>query len=106
MNRFIINLRSLDTGGPSQSGLRWSQSSTLTLRMPKLSLGNIGEDLQEGYQSATGVVDDEHGTSIELHKMQDLPGLDEINFAYNFSALHVSTPYYRVPMHELTPHDG
>lgn len=49
MNRFIINLRSLDTTAEPQASShaqRWSQFSVPNFRVPESLLGNIGEDLE------------------------------------------------------------
>ncbi|GJE90431.1 hypothetical protein PsYK624_065640 [Phanerochaete sordida] len=49
MNRFIINLRSLDTTAEPQASShaqRWSQFSVPNFRVPESLLGNVGEDLE------------------------------------------------------------
>ena len=67
MNRFIINLKSLSTAGSSQgsSAQHWSRFSPLNFHIPDLSLGNIGEDLQDSHESA----DSDHGEDQEMHAM-------------------------------------
>ena len=57
MNRFVINLRSLSSPDLSQGGSArqlWSRFSEPNFRIPdsKSFLGNIGEDLQYGHESA------------------------------------------------------
>ena len=49
MNRFIINLRSIDAPSPYEADSRWSQFSLPNFRIPETLLRNIGEDLQEGH---------------------------------------------------------
>lgn len=49
MNRFLINLRSLDNPSSADSGTqRFSQFSIANFRVPESILGNIGEDLEHG----------------------------------------------------------
>lgn len=49
MNRFIINLRSLNANDSYAGSLaRQLGSSTLNFRIPNSFLGNIGEDLRDG----------------------------------------------------------
>ena len=50
MNRFIINLRSIDAPGPYEADSRWSQFSPPNFRIPESFPGNIGEDLREGHE--------------------------------------------------------
>ena len=57
MNRFIINLRSLNSPDSSQGSSarqHWSRFSTPSFRIPDSEsfLGNIGEDLQHGHEPA------------------------------------------------------
>lgn len=57
MNRFIINLKSLNTANSSQNSSgqqRWSRFSTPDFCIPDSFLGNIGEDLQHGHEPADG----------------------------------------------------
>jgi hypothetical protein len=47
MNRFLINLRSLDHSGISSSGLQnFSQFSTANFRVPDSTLGNVRQHLE------------------------------------------------------------
>ena len=62
MNRFIINLKSLDTPISSQGSStrqHWSRFSAPNFHIPDSGsfLGNIGEDLQDGHEPA----DDDYG---------------------------------------------
>ena len=55
MNRFIINLKSLNTSDSSQgssSRQHWSRFSAPNFHIPDSEsfLGNIGEDLQDGHE--------------------------------------------------------
>ena len=59
-NRFIINLRSLNTPSSSQDGSArqyWSRFSAPNFHIPDSFLGNIGEDLQDGYEPADDDLD-------------------------------------------------
>ena len=66
MNRFIINLRSINTAGSSQGSSdrqHWSRFSIPNFHVPDSFLGNIGEDLQDGYEPAEDDLDGHHKTS-------------------------------------------
>ena len=55
MNRFIINLRSINTAGSSQGSSarqHWSRFSAPNFRIPDSFLGNIGEELQDGHHDS------------------------------------------------------
>lgn len=72
-NRFFINLKSVSTGSSSQGSSdrqHWSSFSAPDFRIPDLSLGNIGEDLQHGYDSKPA--NDDHGGDQEM----DAPSLN------------------------------
>ena len=65
MNRFIINLRSLNNLSSSQGSSarqHWSRFSTPNFHIPDSFLGNIGEDLQEGHEPANADCDGHHET--------------------------------------------
>ena len=65
MNRFIINLRSINTAGSSQgssSRQHWSRFSVPNFHIPNSFLGNIGEDLQDGHEPADDDLDGHHET--------------------------------------------
>ena len=82
MNRFIINLRSLYASGLSQCSTRqhWSSFSAPNFRIPDSFLGNIGENLQEGYEPAEGErVDDwDEEASGALSDIQGLPETEQV----------------------------
>ena len=62
MNRFIVNLKSLNTSSSSQGSSdrhHWSRFSTPNFHIPDSFLGNIGEDLQDGHEPP----DYDHGSN-------------------------------------------
>ena len=64
MNRFIINLKSLNASDSSQGGsdrYHWSKFSAPNFHIPASFLSNIGEDLQDGHEPA----DYDHGSYQE-----------------------------------------
>ena len=66
MNRFIINLRSLNAPSSSQDSStrqHWSRFSAPNFHIPGSFLGNIGEDLQDGHEAAD---DDRDGDQAEI----------------------------------------
>lgn len=68
LNRFIINLRSLNTPGASQgsSGRQhWSRFTAPNFRIPDSFLGNIGEDLQDGHEPADNNLDGHYGSEAD-----------------------------------------
>ena len=65
MNRFIINLRSLNTAGSSQGSSarqHWSKFSAPNFHIPGSFLGNIGEDLQDGHEPVEDDLGGRHET--------------------------------------------
>ena len=83
-NRFIINLRSLNTAGSSQDSSarqHWSRFSAPNFHIPDSFLGNIGEDLQDGHEPADGDLDGSRETDTVRLNTASLPGaeLDEIS---------------------------
>ena len=84
MNRFIINLRSLNTAGSSQdsSGRQgWSRFSEPNFHIPDSFLDNIGEELQDGHELADGDLDGYREAEVACLDAESLPGaeLDEIS---------------------------
>ena len=68
LNRFIINLRSLNSPDSSQDSSAQqylSRFSPPNFHVPdsRSFLGNIGEDLQDGHEPANTDLDDHHETS-------------------------------------------
>ena len=88
MNRFIINLRSINTAGSSQGSSarqHWSRFSAPNFHIPDSFLGNIGEDLQDGHKPADDGLDSHHeadavrlntegSLETELEKTSTTPG--------------------------------
>lgn len=77
MNRFMISLKSCSTAGSSQSSSaqHLSRFSAPNFRIPDLSLGNIGEDLQHGYKLADdSLVSDRETGAASLN----IQGSDEV----------------------------
>ena len=66
MNRFIINLRSLnrvnipESSQGSSARQHWSRFSAPNFHIPDSFLGNIGEDLQDGHEPADDDLDGHH----------------------------------------------
>ena len=68
MNRFIINLRSLNTAGSSQGSSarqHWSRFSAPNFHIPDSFLGNIGEDLQDDHEVAEDNLDGHHDSKAD-----------------------------------------
>ena len=66
VNRFIINLRSLNTAGSSQGSSaprHWSRFSAPNFRIPDSFLGNIGEELQDSHEPENADLDCHHKTN-------------------------------------------
>ena len=79
MNRFIINLKSLNTPSSSQgsSGRQdWSRFSAPNFHIPDSFLGNIGEDLQDGHEPTDNYLDGHHETDTVCLSIESLPGAD------------------------------
>ena len=79
MNRFIINLRSINTAGSSQdsSGRQhWSRFSAPNFHIPDSFLGNIGEDLQDGHEPADNDLNGRHETDAARLNTERSPGLE------------------------------
>ena len=76
MNRFIINLKSLDAVRLSQDSSTLQHGSTFSapnFRIPDSFLGNIGEDLQDGHQQAHSEYDDDQeASSVSLDKCRSV----------------------------------
>ena len=69
MNRFIINLKTLGAAGSSQvsSARHRSRFSAPNFRIPPDSfLGNIGEDLRDGQESADDDLDSDQAVSLNI----------------------------------------
>jgi hypothetical protein len=84
MNRFIINLRSIDTASSSQDSSarqHWSRFSPPNFHIPDSFLGNIGEDLQDGYEPADDDLDGHHEMNAARLNTVDSPEaeLEEIS---------------------------
>ena len=79
MNRFIINLKSLNTPTSSQGSSaqhQWSRLPTSNFHIPDSFLGNIGEDLQDGHESTDNDPDGHHETDTVCLSIEGLPGAD------------------------------
>ena len=93
MNRFIINLRSINTASSSQDSLarqHWSRFSVPNFHIPDSFLENIGEDLQDGHELADNDLDGHHEADTIRLNTEDSPGteLEETSTTPGFS-----TPY-------------
>ena len=79
MNRFIINLRSLNTAGSSQGSSarqHWSRFSVPNFHIPDSFIGNIGEDLQDGHEPADDDLDGHHETDAIRLNTEGSPGTE------------------------------
>ena len=75
MNRFIINLRSLNIPNLSQGSSarqHWSKFFAPNFHIPDSFLGNIGEDLQNGHEPANADLDGRDETDAVRLNTEDL----------------------------------
>jgi hypothetical protein len=76
MNRFLINLRSLNSSGVSSSDAQhFSQFSTANFKVPDSILGNIGQPLDHGTEHVD--VDENVNILFASTSREDLEGRDE-----------------------------
>ena len=92
-NRFVINLKSLGTAGSelsqsSSSGRHRSRLSALDFCVQSSFLGNIGEDLQDDYDTGSG--DNDQETDSMSANVQDSPEteLEKKSTAFGSPAPH------------------
>ena len=81
VNRFIINLRSLNSASSSQGSSarqHWSRFSAPNFHIsgPESFLGNIGEDLQHGQEPADADLDGHHDMDILCLNPEGSPGAE------------------------------
>ena len=79
MNRFIINLRSINTASSSQDSSarqHWSRFSVPNFHIPDSFLDNIGEDLQDGHKPTDNDLESHHETDAIRLNTEDSPGTE------------------------------
>ena len=79
MNRFMINLRSINTAGSSQGSSarqHWSRFSAPNFHIPDSFLGNIGEDLQDGHEPANADLESHNEMDVVRLNTEGPPGTE------------------------------